>query len=71
MPEPTRTNIDLGDLSERDMLVLLVKGQNDMALLIDRMNSRVDRLESWRDKAVAITALAVIVIPVGVTLIFK
>lgn len=71
MPEQTRTNIDLGDLSERDMLVLLVKGQNDMALLIDRMNSRVDKLEAWRDKAVAITALAVIVIPVGVSLILK
>lgn len=48
------SDIDLGQLSDRELLVLAVTHVNELASHVATQNGRVSKLEAWRNQAVGV-----------------
>lgn len=46
------SDIDLGRLADRDLLILAVQRLNDLASHVEMQNGRIRKLEQYRDQAI-------------------
>ena len=63
--------IDLGQCSERELLLLAVQRINDLANHVEAQNGRIHKLEAWRDSALGAVAVISIVVSALVALAIK
>jgi len=58
--------IDLGTLSDRELLLLAVQQLNDLCSMVQVQNERIGKLEAWRDKAAGVLLVLMIGVPATV-----
>lgn len=63
--------IDLGQCSERELLLLAVQRINDLANHVEVQNGRIRKLEAWRDSALGAVAVTSIIVSALVALAIK
>lgn len=64
-------DIDLGDCSERELLLLAVQRINDLASHVEAQNGRIRKMEAWRDQAVGALIVASMLVSALVSLAIK
>ncbi len=65
------SEIDLGHLDDRELLILAVQRINDLASHVEAQNGRIRKLEAWRDQAVGGLIVASMVVSALVSLALK
>ena len=63
--------IPLENLSDRELLLLSVRGLNELCQKVDRQNSRLRKLEDWRNILMGRVGLLTFAIPALVYLALK
>jgi len=58
--------IELGALSDRELLLLAVQQLNELCGMVQVQNGRIGKLEAWRDKAAGVLLILMIGIPATV-----
>jgi hypothetical protein len=62
------SDIELGKLNERELLLLTAQRVNDIAEHVSAQNGRVCKLEQWRDKAIGALLIVSIVVSTAISL---
>ena len=71
MTQHTWSEIDLGQLDSRELLIIAVQRINDLANHVETQNGRIRKLEAWRDQAVGALIVASMVVSALVSLALK
>ena len=64
-------SIPLDNLSDRELLLLSVRGLNELCQKVDRQNSRINKLEDWRNMMIGGMGLLTVIIPTLVYLVLR
>ena len=60
--------IDLGQCSERELLLLAVQRLNDLASHVEAQNGRIRKLEAWRDQAIGVLIVVSILVSAAISI---
>lgn len=67
MPAGPMNDIDLGNLSDRELLLLTAQHVNELCGHVAALNNRTTKLEQWRSQAVGALAILAILVSAAVS----
>lgn len=59
--------IDLGQLSDRELLLLTAQHVNELATHVATQNGRIGKLEAWRNQAAGVLLILGVLLPIVVS----
>lgn len=60
-------DLDLGELSDRELLLLTAQHVNELCGHVDRQNGRISKLEQWRNQAIGALAVLTVLVSAAVS----
>lgn len=61
------SSIDLGNMTDRELLLLTAQHVNELCTHAAAQNGRIDKLEEWRNQAIGVGIVLGVAIPAAVS----